>query len=48
MDVGGPLTFKKSTKAQDVMLTALVANDAGEIFELNGYAALGMAGTAAS
>ena len=25
-------------------ITALVANQAGEIFELNGYAAVGMAG----
>jgi len=27
------------------LLTALVANAAGEIFELDGYAAVGMAGT---
>jgi hypothetical protein len=26
------------------MLTALVASEAGEIFELDGYAAVGMAG----
>jgi molybdenum cofactor biosynthesis enzyme MoaA len=44
MVAGGPLTSEKTTKAQDVMLTALVANDAGEIFELDGYAAVGMAG----
>ncbi len=33
-----------ATKANDFMLAALVANEAGEIFELDGYAAVGMAG----
>jgi len=35
----------KSTKKKIDLLTALVANAAGEIFELEGYAAVGMAGT---
>jgi hypothetical protein len=35
----------KSTKKKTGLLTALVANAAGEIFELDGYAAVGMAGT---
>jgi molybdenum cofactor biosynthesis enzyme MoaA len=35
---------KKSNNDKKVLLTALVANDAGEIFELDGYAAVGMAG----
>ena len=35
----------KSTKIKIDLVTALVANSAGEIFELNGYAAVGMAGT---
>ena len=34
----------KSTARSDERLTALVANTRGEIFELDGYAALGMAG----
>ncbi|MGD9077850.1 MAG: radical SAM protein [Desulfobacterales bacterium] len=34
----------KSTKTKTDMLTALVANTAGEIFELDGYAAVGMTG----
>ena len=34
----------KSTAHSDERLTALVANTRGEIFELDGYAALGMAG----
>jgi hypothetical protein len=34
----------KSTKIKTDFLTALVANAAGEIFELDGYAALGMEG----
>ena len=33
-----------SAKSEQGLLTALVANGAGEIFELDGYAALGMAG----
>jgi pyruvate-formate lyase-activating enzyme len=41
MAVGGQVTSAKSEKG---LLTALVANGAGEIFELNGYAAVGMAG----
>jgi pyruvate-formate lyase-activating enzyme len=39
------LVSEIATKANDIMLTALVANEAGEIFELDGYAAVGMAGT---
>jgi molybdenum cofactor biosynthesis enzyme MoaA len=35
----------KSTKIKTELVTALVANSAGEIFELDGYAAVGMAGT---
>ena len=35
----------KSTNINNDLLTALVANTAGEIFELDGYAAVGMAGT---
>lgn len=35
----------KSAKKKTDFLTALVANAAGEIFELDGYAAVGMAGT---
>jgi pyruvate-formate lyase-activating enzyme len=35
----------KSTNINTDLLTALVANAAGEIFELDGYAAVGMAGT---
>ena len=38
------MTSETTANAQDVMLTALVANEAGEIFELDGYAAVGMAG----
>ena len=34
----------KSDHAKTHLLTALVANQAGEIFELDGYAAVGMAG----
>jgi pyruvate-formate lyase-activating enzyme len=37
-------TPKKSGKNNNAMITALVANQAGKIFELEGYAALGMAG----
>lgn len=36
---------EKPAKAKEVLLTALVANGAGEIFELDGYAAVGMAGS---
>jgi len=35
----------KSTKINTALVTALVANSAGEIFELEGYAAVGMAGS---
>jgi pyruvate-formate lyase-activating enzyme len=35
----------KFTKTESDFVTGLVANAAGEIFELNGYAAVGMAGT---
>ncbi len=35
--------MKKSSHAKKSLLTALVANQAGEIFELDGYAAVGMA-----
>jgi pyruvate-formate lyase-activating enzyme len=35
----------KSANQKTDLLTALVANTAGEIFELDGYAAVGMAGT---
>ena len=37
------MTSEKPAKANEVLLTALVANGAGEIFELDGYAAAGMA-----
>ena len=36
---------KKPHEANSHLLTALVADQAGEIFELDGYAAVGMAGT---
>ena len=39
------MASKKSNIDKDVLLTALVANEAGEIFELDGYAAVGMAGS---
>ena len=35
---------KRSDKKPRNQITALVANQAGEIFELDGYAAVGMAG----
>ena len=35
----------KPNRKKNYLLTALVANQAGEIFELDGYAAVGMAGT---
>ena len=38
------MASEKPAKAKKVLLTALVANGAGEIFELDGYAAVGMAG----
>jgi pyruvate-formate lyase-activating enzyme len=38
------VTSEKPDKAKKVLLTALVANGGGEIFELDGYAAVGMAG----
>ena len=37
-----------SAKSEKGLLTALVANGAGEIFELDGYAAVGMAGASLS
>ena len=39
------MAAEKSNKDKEVLLTALVANQAGEIFELDGYAAVGMAGS---
>ena len=39
------MAAEKSNKDKEVLLTALVANEAGEIFELDGYAAVGMAGS---
>ena len=39
------MVSEKNDKAKKVLLTALVANGAGEIFELDGYAAVGMAGS---
>jgi pyruvate-formate lyase-activating enzyme len=38
------VTSEKPDKAKEFLLTALVANGGGEIFELDGYAAVGMAG----
>jgi pyruvate-formate lyase-activating enzyme len=40
------MDIQKSARQQNKRLSALVANMAGEIFELDGYAALGMAGSA--
>jgi pyruvate-formate lyase-activating enzyme len=37
------MNIKKSANQHDHQITALVANQAGEIFELDGYAAVGMA-----
>ena len=37
------MNIKKSVNQQNNQITALVANQAGEIFELKGYAAVGMA-----
>jgi molybdenum cofactor biosynthesis enzyme MoaA len=45
MVYGGQVASQKPAKAKEVLLTALVANGAGEIFELDGYAAVGMAGS---
>jgi len=42
---GGQVASQKPAKVKEVLLTALVANGAGEIFELDGYAAVGMAGS---
>lgn len=39
------MTSEKPDKAKEVLLTALVAHGGGEIFELDGYAAVGMAGS---
>ena len=39
------MASQKPAKVKEVLLTALVANGAGEIFELDGYAAVGMAGS---
>ncbi|MBW2193688.1 MAG: radical SAM protein [Deltaproteobacteria bacterium] len=39
---------KKSGQKKNVLVTAVVANAAGEIFELEGYAAVGMAGASLS
>ncbi|MFC1817353.1 hypothetical protein ACFL0M_15800 [Thermodesulfobacteriota bacterium] len=36
--------MKKSSKKRHNLLTAVVANSEGEVFELGGYAAVGMAG----
>jgi len=42
---GRRVSKRRSPKARKDLLTALVANGAGEIFELDGYAAVGMAGS---
>lgn len=39
------MSLKKSANRQNNRITALVANQAGEIIELDGYAAVGMAGS---
>ncbi len=39
------MSKRKPEKNDDALLTALVANQAGEIFELDGYAAVGMEGS---
>ena len=45
VDPGGSVVSKKkSDRTKTPLLTALVANQAGEIFELEGYAAVGMGG----
>jgi hypothetical protein len=38
------VAVNKKNTGKNTFLTALVANPAGEIFELEGYAAVGMAG----
>ncbi|MBW1842431.1 MAG: radical SAM protein, partial [Deltaproteobacteria bacterium] len=40
--------LKKSGQKKNVLVTAVVANAAGEIFELEGYAAVGMSGASLS
>ena len=45
VDVGGIVVSKRTHQAKAPLLTALVANQAGEIFELEGYAAAGMTGS---
>jgi molybdenum cofactor biosynthesis enzyme MoaA len=40
-----PDGFSKKASNQDALLTAVVANSSGEVFELEGYAAVGMAGS---
>ena len=40
MVAGGQVDPKIAAKAKKGLLTALVANGAGEIFELDGYAAV--------
>jgi len=44
MDAGENVAVNRKKIKKDPLLTALVANPAGEIFELEGYAAVGMAG----
>lgn len=39
-----PLKITKSGRKRNTLITAVVANSGGEIFELEGYAAVGMAG----
>jgi len=43
-DIGGSVASKNPRRTKIHLLTALVANQAGEIFELDGYAAVGMTG----
>jgi pyruvate-formate lyase-activating enzyme len=43
---GEKVAIKSKNAKKDALLTAVVANRAGEIFELEGYAAVGMAHTA--
>jgi pyruvate-formate lyase-activating enzyme len=45
MVIGGQVASENPDKVKEVLLTALVANKAGEIFELDGYAAVGMVGS---
>jgi len=49
MEIKNSMSVKKTIplkplKSRKKFLTAVVANNAGEIFDLNGYAAVGMAG----